>query len=209
MRPFVIAPVAALRRRLRSGGVAFEPAVHVVVKILFAPEQSAERLAHDVLPVRRDGVGYDGSVEIVRFALARGEDTVEFTVERLTAGGYRVAEPQTQGCRLARCHRRVIVGGRFRSRFRRVHGVLCAMNDIVVDPVLDSGRAVLGAEKLLRVGFVFGEEKLRLALAVEPAIAVIVVMDFERGDLRGFIPADARLARIESPGPGVAKPQGR
>ena len=53
----------------------------------------------------------------------------------------------------------------------RVHRVLLAVDDVVVDAVLDVGTAVGNAEDALRVGFVLGEQQRRVAVAVEVALA--------------------------------------
>jgi hypothetical protein len=45
--PFTVAAVEPFLRRLRARRIAFKPAVYIIVIELFAPEQTAERLAHD------------------------------------------------------------------------------------------------------------------------------------------------------------------
>ena len=53
----------------------------------------------------------------------------------------------------------------------RIHGVRLAVDDEVVDAVLDEGRSVLPAEEPLRVGFVFREQQGSLAIAIEITLA--------------------------------------
>src|SRR5262249_41139530 len=49
--PLAVSSIQSLRWRGRFGGVAFEPRAHIVIVELFAPEQSAQRLAHHALGV--------------------------------------------------------------------------------------------------------------------------------------------------------------
>ena len=74
---------------------------------------------------------------------------------------------------------------RFSSDSRRVHGIRLAIHDIVVDAVLEitgggGNVAPVIAKQPFRVRFVIREEDLRHALAVQPALLVIIV--FQRDD---------------------------
>ena len=51
--------------------------------------------------------------------------------------------------------------GSLRSALLRIDGVFLAMDDVIVDAVLDIGAAVRHAEDSLRVGLVFREEERR------------------------------------------------
>ena len=85
MAPFMIAAVQPLTRRFGSIGIAFEPAAHVIVIKLFAPEKSRECLAHDVSLISRDVVGNYRAVEVIRFRAPLGEKTLEIPIERRAA----------------------------------------------------------------------------------------------------------------------------
>ena len=65
--PFVIAAGGALLGRIGAAWVAFDPTIDVVVVKLFAPQQSAQGLAHDVLAVRGRAVGNHRGVKLIRF----------------------------------------------------------------------------------------------------------------------------------------------
>ncbi len=47
VRPILIAAFPAVVRRLRPGGIAFEPGVHVIMVKLLGPKHAGERLAHN------------------------------------------------------------------------------------------------------------------------------------------------------------------
>ena len=51
MRPLVVAPTQPLGRRRRPCRIAFEPPIHFVGIELLTPQESAQRLAHDVAGV--------------------------------------------------------------------------------------------------------------------------------------------------------------
>ena len=82
-----------------------------------------------------------------------------------------VGQPQPHGLPLARVDRQAIVRRRLRSLVLRIDRVILAVNDAVVDAVLDVGRAIGNAENTLRVRFVFGEQHRHFAFAVEIAVA--------------------------------------
>ena len=66
----------------------------------------------------------------------------------------------------------------------RVDRRLYAVHDIVVDAVLDVRRLVFGIEQPLIVGFVLAEKQIRRPFAVQPARAVVVMVELDRGDFR-------------------------
>ena len=63
------------------------------------------------------------------------------------------------------------MGRRLGPVLLRVHGAVLAVDDEVVDAVLDIRGAVRDAEDPLRVGLVLREEQRDVALAVEIALA--------------------------------------
>ena len=103
----------------------------------------------------------------------------------------------------------LIVRGGLGPRLARVDGLLPARHDIVVDPVLDIRRRVGCAEQPLVVRVVFGEQQLRISVAMQQEAAELGMRRFDRDCvlLRHLSQGGFRLVR--PPGPGVAKPQGR
>jgi hypothetical protein len=65
----------------------------------------------------------------------------------------------------------------FGSGLFGVHRLPGAVYGVVVDAVFDIGRAIFDAVEPLVVGFVLGEQQLRLPLAVEHPLAVVVVRE--------------------------------
>ena len=92
----------------------------------------------------------------------------------------------------------------------RVHRLFLAVDDVVVDAVLDVGAAVGHAEDALRVGLVLREQQRRVALAVEVALAQLGIDRLDdalrrrAGDL-----LQAGPVRAAVPGPLVAEPERR
>ena len=54
------------------------------------------------------------------------------------------------------------------------------MHDVVVKAVFDVGSAVVDSPQAKRIGFVLGEEQFRRALAMQPAVAGLVMIKFNR-----------------------------
>src|SRR6185437_14267913 len=98
------------------------------------------------------------------------------------------------------------MGGRLRAGHGGIHRVAISTDDKFVDAILHVGSAVLGVEEFLVVGFVFGEEQLRRAIAIEVALA-----EFFINGMDNQIAAMERLKRrpgiIIAPGPVIAKPE--
>jgi hypothetical protein len=79
---------------------------------------------------------------------------------------------------------------------------------MVVDAILDVGCSVWCPENPFAVGLVLGEQKVRLAFAIQNAFAQFVMRRRDRTETVAFRCGSQdwfRLAR--PPGPGVAKPQ--
>ena len=86
------------------------------------------------------------------------------------AGARREPQPNHLATRPG-CTVSAIVGRHLGPVLLRIHRVLLAVDDVVVDAVLDVGTAVGHAEDPLRVGFVLGEQQRHVALAIEVALA--------------------------------------
>ena len=61
----------------------------------------------------------------------------------------------------------LIMRGRFRPRFLRVHGVLISLNHVVVDSVFDIGGDRWPAEDPLIVRLIFREQERDIPLAIQ------------------------------------------
>src|SRR5689334_20936123 len=82
-----------------------------------------------------------------------------------------------------------------------------AVNDVVIDRVLEMMRAVGEVEEALSVGVVFRKEQLGRGVAVQPAFAKLRVVELDNagaGAARGRFRYPVLLPR-----PGVAKPDRR
>src|SRR4026208_887432 len=97
---------------------------------------------------------------------------------------------------------------RLGSRRLGIHTVQSLMNQVVVDAVFHKTSGILGVEQTGVIGFILDEQQLGIVLAVKPALAVVVVIERNSRYFRARIAAQARPARIQTPSPGVAKPNG-
>ena len=77
----------------------------------------------------------------------------------------------------ARSNHRLVMSRRFGALCAGIHRSLDAMNNVIVEAVFDVRRAVLGVKEPAVVGFVFREEQLGRALTMEPASAVIMMIE--------------------------------
>src|SRR5215468_10980716 len=119
-----------------------------------------------------------------------------------------MGEPEAYAKRLSGGHADLVLGRRLRACGFGVHGGFYPVHDIMVYAVFDVGKIIFGIEKLALVGLVLGEQQLRTSFAVKPAPAVVVMVELDRCDLRGYILSQSRFALVQSPGPGIAKPKG-
>src|SRR5262245_61103877 len=100
--------------------------------------------------------------------------------------------------------------GDFGSRSRGVYRFLCAVDNVVVDAILDMSRSVLRVEKTPVVAVVFCEKQLRVFSAIQPSVTVIRVTDLHRDyAFDRLSSAQPGPLRPRIPGPRIAKPQGR
>ena len=81
VRPIVVAPLLAFRRRRRLAGIALQPRPHVVVIALLGPQHARKRLAHDAVRVLRPLLRKAARVELVRFATPQFEHLLELVAE--------------------------------------------------------------------------------------------------------------------------------
>ena len=98
---------------------------------------------------------------------------------------------------------------RFGAVVIRVDGGLDAVHDEIVYPVFDVRRGILIIEDTLVIRVVLGKYESRAAFAVEPARAVVIVIELDCGGLGRRISTKLWSTLVESPRPGVAKPDRR
>ena len=97
----------------------------------------------------------------------------------------------------------------FRPGAVRVYRLGPAVDDEIVDPVLNKTVRVRRSPQSLGVAFVFREEKRLCALAGKLVIAERVVRSEQARALRLSMNAQVRLAIISPPAPGIPKPERR
>ena len=97
----------------------------------------------------------------------------------------------------------------FGSSLGRVHGIDLAGYHVVVDPVLEVGRAAGGSKEPLPVRLVLGEEERRVPFAVQIPRAQVCVgrRDHGGGETARHL-GQLRLGGPLLPGPGVPEPEG-
>ena len=75
-----------------------------------------------------------------------------------------------------------------------IHRFLCAMHDVVVDAVFDVRSAVLDAKQPLGIGLILREKEFWRAFAMQPAVARLVMIQFDQPgwgqDVPDAAPAD-------------------
>ncbi len=196
VRPRVIAPGPALRRRRRKAGVAEQPLVHVVMVKLLTPEQPREGLALHEAFVVRDFGGRQGLVELVRFGATLGEQVVERRTERRRAADER-RQPQANHLLAAGGDREAVAGGALRPLARGIHSVRASMDHVLMKRVLDVGLRVRHTEHLLRVGVVVREQQLRMRLTCHVVAAERLVrgQDLHRSVLSSPAPTPTARSR--------------
>jgi hypothetical protein len=100
----------------------------------------------------------DGRIERVGLCAPRDHDRIEI-LERAARGSCvvrREAEPDLRA--LTGAHREPIMRRDLGAGLGGIHGIRPPVHDVVVDRILDPGRAVRGPEQALGVGLVVGEE---------------------------------------------------
>src|SRR6267143_2803226 len=170
MGPFVVASLLALRRRDRAAGITLQPIPNHVVIELLGPEHSSKALAHHVLCVRREILRNDGAIELVCFKSAEREGLVE-AVERVLSLKVGVRKTHSDYGSPSRLNGELVMRRCFGTRMLWIDCVFCAMYHVVVDAVLEVGRAIFRSKQPSCVGLVLGEQQFRRAFAMQPAIA--------------------------------------
>ncbi len=178
MSPLVVATLPALWGWRRIAKIALQPILNYVVIELLGPQHTGEALTHDVLRVRGKVLRYHRCVELVGFAPAESKRLIE-AGKGVLAFEIGVSQAQADHDRLARTNREVVVRRCFRAGVFGIHRFFGPMHDVVVNAVFYVGRAVLDSKQSAGIGFVLGEEKLRRAFTMQPAIARLIMIEFD------------------------------
>ena len=125
-------------------------------------------------------------VEGVRLAPARREDAVELVAERRRESPVREAQPHR--ARRAGGDVEAEPGGRLRAGARRVDGVLGAVDDALVERVLDEPALVLGAPELRAFVMLSVNRRSGAPFDVERPVPVVRVVHGDRGGARAAAP---------------------
>ena len=174
-----------------------EPFVGIVKEVLLAPQHPGQRLPHHTRLIFADaGRGYR-LIERVGLVPALLDDLIELAAEGIPGGS--VAQPQPDDGGFAGAHVELIVRGGLGPRLVRVDGLLPARHDIIVDPILDIRRRVGCAEQPLVVRVVFGEQQLRISVAMQQEAAELGMRRFDRD----CVLPPASVARRVSAGPAT------
>ncbi len=175
MRPFGIASALAFGRRGRLGGIAPQPLRHVIVKELFGPDQTGQRLALDPPQL---GVGQallQPGVKLVGFVPAPGDDGVEIRestrCRREVCRCGDLLEPQSHaGAGSTRQAQRDVERG-FGSGLPGIYRGFLSGDEVLVEGILEIAGRVGPIVKPARVGFVVAEQRFRAALITQPVLA--------------------------------------
>src|SRR3984885_1909737 len=143
-----------------KGMVLCQPARDIEMIVLFAPQHAGECLAEDASPVLIELGWGDHAVECVSIHPALGEDLVEGSVKSRSIQAVPL-QPQSHGCRASSRDIEQVVCGGLGAGLRRVDGGSTAVQQEVVDAVLDKGGSVGGTEDALIVRLVLGEKASR------------------------------------------------
>ena len=146
----------------------FQPTVHVIVVILFAPQHAGQRLAHNPGSVGIEAWRHESRIELVGLVppgcsiRSNRPPTDRRAAVRLPLVGSSVRRTSLSLSRTLRTVPRARSNGNARPiscPSLRAHGVLTTVNDVVVDAVLDVRSAIGLAENPLGVRLVFGEQQ--------------------------------------------------
>src|SRR6185369_15541336 len=119
-----------------------------------------------------------------------GEHLVELPAEGFTGLGRRsVAQANADHLGLTGTNQTSVMRGAFGPPLRRVHRVLLARDNEVIDAVFGVSALVPSAEEPLVIGLVFGKEQRHVPLARKAELA-------ERGVRRGRAAGPARSIRL-------------
>ena len=171
---------------------------------LFAPQHAGERLAEDASPVLIEVGRRDRVVKGVSLCAPPGEGLVEGSVESGTVQP-GPPQPQSHGCRARGRDIEQVVCGGLGTRLRWVDCSSTAVQQEIVDAVLDKDGAVGSAEDAPIVRLVVGKKESRGPIAVQLPDAELRVVGGDRVAIAGH----AWLCRAGPASPQVSEPKRR
>jgi hypothetical protein len=177
----------------------------VVLVVLLAPEHPGECLAHHQRLVGVQPLRDDGCVERVGLLAAGAQDAVERPAELPACPPAVRRQPHANRTALAGRKLEHMVRRRLRPDVLRVDRRLVALDDEVVDPVLDVRRRVGRPEQALVVRLVLAEQQRGGGIGSQQPLADLGV----RGPHAGRILRHRRLEGLVAPRPRVAEPERR
>src|SRR5213080_3895359 len=201
MRPAAVAAMVAAFRRRRLERVALEPAPHVEVVELLAPQHAGERLALDAPHVLIRNAFLQSAVEGISIAHALREDIVK------AAEGSRArlahAQSHADGGRRAGSNRAHIKRARLGAFACRIDRVAAAVNHIVVERVLEVSLGAAHAEQSREVALVIAEQQAIRGFELRCVDSKIVVL---RPHATAALVLQRGLVHAGGPAPDVAEP---
>src|SRR5215469_15330998 len=142
--PLAVAHVSARPHRIDA--MFREPFLDVETEVLFAPQHSSERLAHDLGFITVDACGSDGSIKLVCLTPAGAHGFCKALEGVAHCCRSQVTEPQPNRCFLTCVDLQLVMAGNLGACMRRVHGILLSMNDVLVDSVFHIWTCIGSAE---------------------------------------------------------------
>ncbi len=215
MGPVAVPAVPAARGRRRKGGVPLEPILDGEVVELLRPEEPGVALPRDAALLPGQVPREEGGIVVVRLPDPIREHPVEPVSERFHRRLVLRGQAKAEGDSGARGDLQPVQRARLRPRFLRVHRIASALDDVLVEGVLDVRRTVGRVEQPRRVRLVLREQEpgrppLRPGVGGETEPAEGGVLREER-TFAGV--TDPRLRPVPfpraPPGPGVPEPEGR
>ena len=172
-------------------------------------------MPHDISGITREVLRNHLAIKLVGIVLAILEDLLKFLPDQRRLADMIVVdlmkqrEAQCIGGAGSDCYRVVRAG--LGAYVFRIYSARDAVYDIVVNPILDEWRAVLGAKQSSSIGFVFGEQQLRMPVADEPPLTKSRMLRHDRGNSIVVHAGTQQGLRflLRCPRPGIAKPKRR
>src|SRR6185437_9844578 len=120
-------------------------------------------------------------------------------------------EFQLYDCALACGDLQIVVNGSFGSGLLRIQAMAMALDEEIVDRILLIEAAIGHSEQPAQVAFILGEQELRRTCRIEPALAVLRVIDAHHG--KAVYVGNAFKSRLSmrglavvAPRPGISEP---
>ena len=181
------------------------------MEVLLAQEHSGQCLTHHLRLILGQCIRCDSRIESVRFCLPG----LERGLKRIPEGSPQpvrrlVRQPQSDRLAFLRRHGESEVGRCLGAVQFGVDGVLVPVDDGVDNAVFAVGLLIGLIEGPLSIGFIFGEQKINHAFAVEKSLPKETMPSGDGPHVRACSEdLQLRFLFLATPRPGVAKPKGR